>query len=665
MNLCLEKFPKQRYTPATTSARATTLTHLAGDGRPIDSNPVHDFSVSHVKTITELVFGVHFRIPRQRIRVRVTGLNSGHAVCFTSQCAGAKAPVAVLSRPPVAVGLCEKTTQLRNSHNGCQMQSNSYRIYTVCLLALLLNRGIAQSIPPGDFFPFQTPQGAVIAIGGGVAPPEVLQVLAARTSEKSPLLILSDAAEDPVSASTRDEQMLKEAGVEFIIGRTAPLTAESQGEILKKITTAGAVWISGGQQQRLAEAWISTDLPRQLQELVVKGGIIAGNSAGAAILADLMITSGPATSVTADGWNLLPDTVVDQHFTERGRAQRSLHAIQQNPGHVGLDIDENTAVLFQQRRLVVLGGGTVSVMLAAGHGRPQSTITLNSGDVADHIQLRRAARQRTVPKPQPRKAPDTLVPNGSLIIVGGGGLPEDIVSRFVSLAGGPEAKIVVLPTAYPPGRTSTQPPSFLNDSEIARITVLPQRGPQEIASKEFQEALADATGIWFGGGRQWNFLDAYENTEAVELFHAVLARGGVIAGSSAGATIQGDLLVRGHPLGNTIMVAEGYEQGFSFLPLTAIDQHFTQRNRQADLLSVVQQRPEFLGIGIDEATAIVVAGNTAEVIGQHSVHLLNAASLQKADVPPDISPQDAALRYQSYATGESFDLRQFIPGIEQ
>ena len=85
MNLGLEKFPQQRYTPTTTSARATTLTHLAGDGRPIDSNPVHDFSVSHVKTITELVFGVHFRIPRQRIRVRVTGLNSGHAVCFTSE----------------------------------------------------------------------------------------------------------------------------------------------------------------------------------------------------------------------------------------------------------------------------------------------------------------------------------------------------------------------------------------------------------------------------------------------------------------------------------------------------------------------------------------------------------------------------------------------------
>src|SRR5690606_23155268 len=137
--------------------------------------------------------------------------------------------------------------------------------------------------------------------------------------------------------------------------------------------------------------------------------------------------------------------------------------------------------------------------------------------------------------------------------------------------------------------------------DVASVTLLPHSRTDEIADQAFETALREATGVWFGGGRQWNFVDAYENTRAIELFHAVLRRGGVIGGSSAGATIQGEYLVRGHPLGNTVMMAEGYERGFAFLPGVAIDQHFSQRQRQPDLLSVIQRHPRLLGIGIDEA----------------------------------------------------------------
>ena len=79
------------------------------------------------------------------------------------------------------------------------------------------------------------------------------------------------------------------------------------------------------------------------------------------------------------------------------------------------------------------------------------------------------------------------------------------------------------------------------------------------------------------GGRQWRLVDAYLDTEAEKIFHQVLDRGGVIGGSSAGATIQAGYLLRGSPLGNTEVMAEGYERGFGFLPGVAIDQHFSQR----------------------------------------------------------------------------------------
>jgi len=142
--------------------------------------------------------------------------------------------------------------------------------------------------------------------------------------------------------------------------------------------------------------------------------------------------------------------------------------------------------------------------------------------------------------------------------------------------------------------------------------------------------LRSAKAIWFGGGRQWRFVDAYEGTSVLPLLHDVLQRGGVIGGSSAGASIQAEYMVRGNPLGNTDMMAVGYERGFGFLPGTAIDQHFTQRKRFDDLLGVVRTYPQLLGIGIDEGTALVVRGAEAEVMGEGAVHFCGAASLDAA-----------------------------------
>ena len=135
----------------------------------------------------------------------------------------------------------------------------------------------------------------------------------------------------------------------------------------------------------------------------------------------------------------------------------------------------------------------------------------------------------------------------------------------------------------------------------------------------FIESLTTATGVWFGGGRQWNLVDSYQNTEAHRLMHSVLERGGVIGGSSAGASIQGDYMPRGDPMGNTLMMAEGYERGLGFLRGVAIDQHFSQRNRFPDMALLKKTFPQLLGIGIDEGTCLVVKRSKAEVIGPGQV----------------------------------------------
>src|SRR5262249_54164845 len=169
--------------------------------------------------------------------------------------------------------------------------------------------------------------------------------------------------------------------------------------------------------------------------------------------------------------------------------------------------------------------------------------------------------------------------------------------------------------------------------------------------------LKKAKGIWFGGGRQWRFVDAYEGTKAHDLFRDVLKRGGVIGGSSAGATIQGDYLCRGNPLGNLDIMSEGYERGLGFLPGTAIDQHFSQRKRFADMTALVKTYPQLLGIGIDETTALVVKGHVGEVLGKGRVHFYDRTQPVEKGQPD----------YVAVPRGSRYDLkaRKVLPADEK
>lgn len=209
---------------------------------------------------------------------------------------------------------------------------------------------------------------------------------------------------------------------------------------------------------------------------------------------------------------------------------------------------------------------------------------------------------------------------GSLVIVGGGKVGPEIVNKFMELAGGKSAKIVVIPTAAGRAQYDESNGSYqlFKKAGATNITLLHTDDPNEANTAKFTAPLKNADGIWFGGGRQWRLVDAYGDTEAEELFWKVLDRGGVIGGSSAGATIQGSYLARGDTQNNQIMMGD-HEEGFGFVKNIAIDQHVLARNRQFDLFEIVRKKPELLGIGIDESTAVVVKKNRFEVIGDSYV----------------------------------------------
>ena len=207
--------------------------------------------------------------------------------------------------------------------------------------------------------------------------------------------------------------------------------------------------------------------------------------------------------------------------------------------------------------------------------------------------------------------------NGSLVVVGGAMRSPEIYERFIDLAGGPDAHIVLVPTAGGADEYDEfyQGMKAWREAGATNLTLLHTTDPAVADTDAFVEPLRTAGGVFFFGGRQWRLVDAYGDTKTEEAFQEVLERGGVIGGSSAGASIQGSYLVRGDSRTNTVMMGD-HERGFGYLRNVGIDQHVLRRNRQFDMIEVIEAHPELLGIGLDEDTAIVVQGDRFQVIGR-------------------------------------------------
>jgi cyanophycinase len=221
------------------------------------------------------------------------------------------------------------------------------------------------------------------------------------------------------------------------------------------------------------------------------------------------------------------------------------------------------------------------------------------------------------------KAITTGPENGHLVVVGGSLTDPGIYAKFLELAGGPDANIVIVPTAgsdeylFEEGGWDDIEKRFRLNG-IENITFLHTRNPEEANTEEFVRPIEKASGLWFTGGRQWRLVDSYLNTLTHKEILNLLDRGGVVGGSSAGASIQGSFLVRGDTKTNVIMMGD-HQEGLSLISNCAIDQHLLALNRQFDIFEILEAHPELLGIGLDENTAIVVNGDEFEVIGQSYV----------------------------------------------
>ena len=267
-----------------------------------------------------------------------------------------------------------------------------------------------------------------------------------------------------------------------------------------------------------------------------------------------------------------------------------------------------------------------------------------------------------------QEAPQYGPPTGTLVIVGGGSMNgTGIIERFIELGGGAEnGRFVIVPTAGgnydQDGNVRVYDEDRVLRSWRARglrnVSMLQTHDPEVADTEEFVAELRQATAVWFNGGRQWNIVDSYAGTRTYDEFHRVLERGGVVGGSSAGATILGEYLVRGDTRGSQIVMTEeeNHQLGFEFLRNVGIDQHINTRNRWDDLIPLIEQKPRLLGIGLSEGTAIIVTGDTFEVMGKWMVAVHdNTRAYQPWEKP-----------YFVLAPGDVFDMnaRRIVVRVE-
>lgn len=250
-----------------------------------------------------------------------------------------------------------------------------------------------------------------------------------------------------------------------------------------------------------------------------------------------------------------------------------------------------------------------------------------------------------------KESAQTVGPEKGWLIIDGGAVPKKATERFVALSGGPNANVVFIPTALSDEDIEKKGFSRGHGRGLLKgwginpdhVTMLHTRDSAFANSEYFIKALRNASGVVIWGGRQWRLADAYLDTAVERGIKELLSRGGVVFGTSAGATIQGSFLVRGDPKSNEIMMSSSHERGFGLLSNSAIDQHVNTRRREHDLLKVIKKYPQLLGIGIDEGAWIEVHGDFFAVFGGQ-VAVYDAVRYGNDS-------------YELLSPGEKFDLR--------
>jgi cyanophycinase len=244
-----------------------------------------------------------------------------------------------------------------------------------------------------------------------------------------------------------------------------------------------------------------------------------------------------------------------------------------------------------------------------------------------------------------------------------------MMRAYIDLCGGVDAPVVIVPFASTtPVEQGERMKQEMQSLGCTHVTVL----DRTLASPSVDE-VRSAAGIYFIGGDQSRLRDCLTGTSTLAAIRKAYERGAVVGGTSAGAAVMSRVMLSGNELQNPCVVSpdEGdaidafsriqlgnieTTEGFGFLEGCIVDQHFVQRKRENRLISVVLEHPDLLGIGIDESTAIIVAGGRFEVLGKSCVIVLDAAHVTDVGIGRGGSLRCVGLTMHVLTEGQRFEL---------
>jgi cyanophycinase len=257
---------------------------------------------------------------------------------------------------------------------------------------------------------------------------------------------------------------------------------------------------------------------------------------------------------------------------------------------------------------------------------------------------------------------------GHLVIIGGGDKPDYVLQKIIDFAGGNDAKIIVIPNASSvPIESAEYNVDEFTKMGCVNISYL-YCNREEADQDSIIKKLDGVTGIFFGGGDQAFLTRDLLGTKLLDAIKNIYENGGVISGTSAGAAVMSHVMITGNELKNNdstdifITIERGNVEnieGFGFLNTSIIDQHFIKRKRLNRLISMVLENPDLIGIGIDEATSIIVnPDNTFEVLGENQVMIFNPInSLNiKEDSHENLGVEN--LKIDILLSGDKYDLKK-------
>ena len=253
---------------------------------------------------------------------------------------------------------------------------------------------------------------------------------------------------------------------------------------------------------------------------------------------------------------------------------------------------------------------------------------------------------------------------GHLVLNGGGPKPAAVMQRFINLAGGPDADLVVFPTASEETDTGDYYRDlFTEDYGCRRVTAVEVHDRDDAMDEALADRVRRADGIWFAGGDQRRITEALLDTPVGTAVVEAWRRGATVGGTSAGTACQSGLMITGD--GDfDVITADNVVlwPGLGLFSGVIVDQHFVARRRHNRLIAVVLEHPELLGVGVDEGTAVWVRPDgTFRVLGEGWVIVYDAteATARRGSAPGDrVNLGAYGMRMHVLIDGDVYD----VPG---